>query len=130
MEARSYEGMLQYDSYGDRLRYLSLHDMNYNSPRYMSTTFFKSRVWKKVREEVIARDLGCDLGCMNMPIKDKIIVHHINPITEEDIETQSDLLLNPNNLITTSIDTHNSIHYVRRPSEPYVERQPNDTQLW
>lgn len=78
----------------------------------------------------MARDFGCDLGTFGVYIFGSIYVHHINPITEEDIEANDYKLYDPENLISTSIDTHNAIHYRQSDSDPYVERESGDTKLW
>lgn len=129
MIMRSYEEMLKFKEHGERLEYLRLNDNNYSSPRNESQTFFKSQAWKQTRKEIIARDMGFDLGVFGIYIPDKTIVHHINPITIEDILSGSDALLDPNNLITVSMYTHNLIHYSRVPEE-VVDRSPGDTILW
>lgn len=97
--------------------------------------FYKSKVWLELRERIIKRDLACDLGVPNLFIDvdkpgESIIVHHINPISVEDFENGSDLLLDPNNLITVSASTHNTIHYSTVEHEEYIERAPGDTKLW
>lgn len=134
MYDRSYSELVTLETYDDRLKYLQLHDNNYKSPRDRSQKFFKSKVWKKVRHDIIVRDRGFDLGVIRKDkggqyIDGKIIVHHINPITIEDIENNSTKLLDPENLITTSGTTHNRIHYGRE-TEPYKDREPGDTILW
>lgn len=127
---KSYEEMLTLESFEDRLAYLQLLDNNVSSPRHMSEAFYKSEVWKFVREQVILRDLGFDLGVFGVYIPDQVIVHHINPITEYDIVNMTSKLTDMNNLITTSINTHNKIHYKVKEREVWVERKPGDTILW
>lgn len=118
-------------TYGDRLDYLTLHDNNVDSPRHLSNMFYKSKTWLRVRDEIIARDMGYDLGDPRVKIDGPVLVHHINPLTEDDIvEWNEDKLFNPENLISVSIATHNTIHYGRSSSEEYVERRPGDTKLW
>jgi predicted HNH restriction endonuclease len=87
-------------------------------------------MWKAVRKEIIDRDLGFDLGVFGVYINDTILVHHINPINESDIVYQTKKLLDPENLITLSINTHNLIHYDKKEKEEWVERKPGDTKLW
>ena len=127
-----YRGMLAHNSYQDRLNYLSLSDFLYESPRHITEEFYQSTEWKRVRTFVIGRDLGYDMGVPGMNIFDKVIVHHIKPILEEDIiSNNTEILLNPNNLITVSLDTHNKIHYSKvRVESGWVERYPGDTKLW
>lgn len=127
---RSYSELILLDSYKERLEYLKLADNNYNNPsRDITQTLFKSSKWKQVRREVINRDMAFDLGVFGLYIYDKVIVHHINPITIEDIVNESKSLFDTENLITTSLDTHNRIHYSMK-EEPTVERQAGDTILW
>jgi hypothetical protein len=100
--------------------------------RYLNQAFYKSEEWKSIRRHVIIRDCGCDLGIEGREIHERILIHHINPISEEDILDRSDLLLNPEYLISTSHRTHNAIHYgddsilIDMP----LERRKNDTCPW
>lgn len=131
MKNKSYADIQHMDNFGDRLNYLMLLDGNVSSPRRMSNRFYKTnRTWQLVREAVLKRDLGMDLGINGMYIPDKKIIHHINPITEEDIVTLSDKLFDMDNLITVSVSTHNIIHYGKKKQTDIVERRPNDTRLW
>lgn len=127
--SRSYSELIKYDSFKDRLNYLMLRDNNVVSPRIMSQAFYKSTRWKRVRDIVIARDLGYDLGIVGEDIFTKIIVHHINPITDEDILSDSIKLYDLENLITVSVTTHNIIHYGSVYDE-YIERKSGDHILW
>lgn len=127
---RTYNELILLKSFNERLEYLKLLDNNVNSPRHMSQPFFKSYAWKVVRQMVIDRDLGFDLGVFGLYIDGPMFVHHINPITEEDIVNESKKLLDLNNLITTSRETHNKIHYNQTEEDPWVERTPGDTILW
>lgn len=132
-EDLSYKKLLTIDSFGDRLNYLSLFKRGYRSPRHMSNPFYKSRIWRDLREEIIARDLGYDLGVpgIQIPNKQDIIVHHMIPLEEDDIlEWREDIILNPDLLITTSRNTHNIIHYGDRSQSILIDRQPGDTKLW
>lgn len=128
---RTYSEMMQFETFGDRLRYLQLLGSNYPSPRSVSNTFYRGNpLWLRTREEIIERDMASDLGIIGMLIKGSILVHHINPITEEDIANNSDKLYDPENLITVSYDTHNKIHYIKRELEVFQERRRGDTALW
>lgn len=128
---KTYTECLKHSNYGDRLQYLRLDGIHHSSPRDISNVFYKSKEWLRVRKEIIARDLGCDLGIAGMYIDGPIIVHHINPITQEDIdEWNVEKLFNPDNLICVSVETHNLIHYRKRKSLEFVERKPGDTKLW
>lgn len=126
---KTYSEASRFLSYGDRLNYLILLDGNVDSPKHMSNKFYKSPAWRQCRDKIIRRDFGMDLGINGVEIDGPIIVHHINPITEEDINSWSPKLFDPENLISVSVATHNIIHYGYR-REPFVERQPNDTKLW
>ena len=127
---KSYSELIKIDSFSDRLNYLKLHDNNVTSPRHMSRQFYESQMWKTVRRMVIERDLGFDLGVFGVYIEGPMYVHHINPINENDIIYLTDKLTNPENLITTSGNTHNLIHYNKKEKESWVERSPGDTKLW
>lgn len=127
---KSYSELVTLESFEERLDYLKLLDNNATSPRHMSQEFYKSDLWLAVRAMIIARDLGFDLGVFGVYIPDKTIVHHINPINENDIIFQTDRLTDPENLITTSVNTHNLIHYNTIVRDPWVERTPGDTKPW
>ena len=129
MRKRTYSECMQYETFGDRLKYLQLYDDKYISPRAISNTFYKNNLWLITRDIIITRDAGLDLATKNCSIDGDILVHHIIPITEEDIDNDSDLLYDPENLITTCIPTHNIIHYKPK-LEAFVERRPGDTTLW
>lgn len=133
---RTYSGMILESSFLNRFNYLKLSGSTgietFGFNRYVNQEFYKSRDWKQVRHLVIARDEGCDLGILDRPIHEKILVHHIDPITEEDILYGSAKLLDPDNLVTTTLDTHNAIHYgdTNLLIQDYVPRTPGDTNLW
>lgn len=127
---KSYSELIQLESFDERLEYLKLLDNNVLSPRHMSVPFYKSHLWMTVRQQIIERDLGFDLGVFGVYINDTKFVHHINPIDEYDIINMTEKVLHPENLITTSLDTHNRIHYKTTEKEQWVERQPGDTKLW
>lgn len=121
--------MLKRATYEERVAYLKLWGQPHTSPRSISQSFYKHRLWLDTREAIIKRDMGSDLGMFGVYIYGPILVHHINPINQEDIERWSEKLFDPENLISTSINTHNRIHYVPK-DLPYVERQSGDTKLW
>jgi len=127
---RSYSELITFNTFTERLEYLKLLDNNVNSPRHMSMPFYKSRAWKTTRDMIIERDLGFDLGAFGVYIIGPIHIHHINPITEYDIRNFTDKLLDPENLIMSSANTHNLIHYRNVVEEKWVERKPGDTKLW
>lgn len=127
---KSYKEALKFDSFNERLGYLKLLDNNATSPRHMSEEFYKSYAWRTVRKQVISRDMGFDLGIFGVYIDGPMFVHHINPICEDDILYGTKKLLDPNNLITVSLETHNKIHYNQQESIEWVERKPGDTKFW
>lgn len=98
----------------------------------MNQGFYTSREWKQVRQEVILRDNGCDLGIDGLEIAAGLLVHHMNPMTPRDIGEEETWILDPEFLITTCQRTHNAIHYgdASLLARPYVERRPGDTNLW
>lgn len=130
VDNRSYSELILIPSFSERLEYLKLLDNNAESPRHMSGDFFKSKAWLITRQMIIDRDLGFDLGVFGVYIDGPMYVHHINPINEYDIRNQTKRLLDPDNLITVSMNAHNSIHYKKVEKETWVERRPGDTKLW
>lgn len=124
----TYSDIVKLDGYDERLRALILNDYEYDSPREAMMKFYKSLQWLQTRDRIIKRDLGQDLGVGGLWIKGKILVHHIQPITYEDLINNHKLLLDDNNLITVSTDTHNIIHYGK--PEDIIVRYPGDTILW
>lgn len=126
---RSYSELMSISDFHERLRYLKLLDNNTASPRSISEEFYKSETWRTIRDQVMDRDGRFDLGIFGIYIDGPVYVHHINPIEKEDIIYMTPKLLSLDNLICTSLDTHNKIHY-KPEDEPYVERRPGDTKLW
>lgn len=133
---RTYSQLKQIQTFEERYDYLKLGGVvgedTFGFDRYLNQNFYRSREWKHVRDEVIMRDNGCDLGVDGHEIRGKILIHHMNPITSEDIHRVSDYLLNPEYLICVTHRTHNAIHYgdesliVTAP----IERTQNDTCPW
>lgn len=130
VDNRRYSELILIPTFSERLEYLKLLDNNTESPRHMSGDFFKSKAWLITRQMIIDRDLGFDLGVFGVYIDGPMYVHHINPINESDIRNQTKRVLDPDNLITVSMITHNSIHYKKVEKETWVERRPGDTKLW
>jgi hypothetical protein len=136
MIIRTYRDLYKLVTFKERYKYLQLGGVvgedTFGFDRFINQTFYKSREWKSIRDFVIIRDNGCDLGVEGYEIHGKILIHHINPISQKDIEMQSEFLLNPEYLISTTHATHNAIHYgdesllVRAP----IERNKNDTCPW
>ena len=133
---RNYSELSQLKTFEERFRYLrlsgSVGEDTFGFERYLNQRFYRSHEWKRVRDSVIIRDNGCDLGFDGHVISGRIIIHHMNPITSRDIETMSGHLLNPEFLICTTHQTHNAIHYGDEsllPQAP-MERRVNDTCPW
>lgn len=135
---KTYDELIKFDTFEDRYNYLKLDGVPFKETfgydRYLNQLLYESEEWRRVRTIVIVRDNGCDLGINDRPILDKyIIVHHMNPITKEDIINRNDIVFNPKYLISSSFSTHRNIHY---PDENYIsqqkpiERYPGDTCPW
>ena len=133
---RTYSELSRFRSFKDRFRYLSLGGAvgieTFGFDRYLNQRFYTSWEWKRIRDYVISRNLGCDLGVDGYEIHDKILVHHMNPISESDITHGNEDILNPEFLITTTHRTHNAIHYgdERLINITGDDRYPGDTKLW
>lgn len=136
MMKRSYRELRRIQSYEERFEYLSLRGHvgieTFGFDRYLNQNFYRSVEWKQIRHEVIVRDGGFDMGHEEYPISGKVIIHHMNPLTPDDIKHSTDLLFDLDNLISVSHDTHNAIHYgdASLLRKPYVPRRPGDTTLW
>ena len=133
---RTYQELCLLDTFEERYRYLSLKGFvgadTFGHDRYLNQRFYTSGQWKQVRAQVIVRDNGCDLGIQGREIFDKVIIHHLNPMSVEDVALSDESIFDLNNLITTCHRTHNAIHYGDEsflPS-PLLERRPGDTKLW
>lgn len=136
MITRSYTELRSLNTFLERYEYLRLNgrvaDPTFGIDRWMNQDFYRSTEWKHVRQHVIARDLGRDLGVDGYDIHDRIIIHHMNPMVPHDIIHSADYILDPEFLITTTHNTHNAIHYGDKSllrMEP-VERRSGDTKLW
>lgn len=133
---RRYSELVFLPTFEERFRYLRLDgnvgQETFGFDRYMNQYFYRSKEWRRVRDIVIARDVGCDLGIPGREIFGRVLIHHMNPIRPEDIRSRSDILLNPEYLITTVHKTHQAIHYgdesllITAP----IERVRNDTCPW
>ena len=115
LKIRTYSELVQLSTFEERYRYLRLLGAvgkeTFGFDRYLNQLFYRSPEWKEVRNQVIIRDNGCDLGIEGREIQGRVLIHHMNPITAEDIRERSHLLLNPEFLITTAHNTHQAIHY-------------------
>ena len=133
---KRYSELIRYDTFIDRYHYLNLVGQvgieTFGLDRYLNQTLYRSSRWRRTRNQVILRDNGCDLGMEGFDIVDRIIVHHINPLTVQYIEEDVDEIYDPEFLICCSFDTHNAIHYGDERLLPQlpVERRPGDTCPW
>ena len=136
MNIKRYSELMLLPTFEERYKYLQLNgvigDETFGFDRYINQMFYRSQEWKQVRDYVIVRDNGCDLGVKGHEIRGKILIHHMNPIGIKDIQQVNKFLLDPEYLITTMLSTHNAIHYgdesllVKDP----IERSKNDTCPW
>lgn len=134
---KTYSELIKIPSYIDRFRYLRLGgkagEITFGNERYLNQHFYKSPEWKQFRRDIIIRDKGFDLGAEGYSINGVILIHHINPITVEDIINRSDSIFDPENVISVSKNTHNAIHYGDEHLlciDEIIERRPNDTIPW
>ena len=133
---RSYSKLIKLQTFEERFDYLKLDGVvgedTFGFDRYLNQQFYRSREWKRIRDQVIIRDNGCDLGVDGYEIHGRVLIHHMNPISTDDIHTMSDFLMNPEYLICVTHRTHNAIHYgddnliITAP----IERTKNDTCPW
>ena len=136
MSTRTYSEMICLDGFVERFEYLKLSgrvgESTFGFERWMNQEFYRSREWRSLREQIIIRDNGCDLGHPENEIHGSALIHHIVPMTPEDFDTGNPLIVDPNNLITTTHATHNAIHYGNASllREEWVERRPGDHILW
>lgn len=136
MSIKTYSELSLLPTFIERFRYLqqrsTVGDDTFGFARYLNQGFYQSRLWRSIRNEVILRDNGMDLGVDGRDIFDRIIIHHLNPITEFDLEEQTDFLVNPEFLICVSHNTHNAIHYGDETIlfEELTDRFKSDTKLW
>jgi len=123
-------------TFEDRFDYLSLGGQvglaTFGFDRWINQRFYRSAEWQNVRAQVVFRDNGCDLGIPGYDIHSQLLVHHVNPVTPDDLKHGEEWVLDPEYLITTTLRTHNAIHYGDRSLlvQPVVERRPGDTNLW
>lgn len=133
---RTYSELMAFDTFEERFLYLKLDGVvgreTFGYDRYLNQILYNSPEWKRCRNGIIIRDNGCDLGCEGYDIYGTILIHHINPITVEDVLNRNPIVFDPENLICTTHNTHNAIHYsdenqlVTGP----IERRKNDTCPW
>ena len=136
MNIKTYSELVQLPTFEERYQYLRLDGIvgedTFGFDRYLNQIFYRSQRWRSIRDRVIVRDNGCDLGVEGYEIYGRILIHHMNPITIKDIERESAFLLDPEYLICVTHNTHNAIHYgddgllIKAP----IERSKNDTCPW
>ena len=132
---RTYSELVTLPTFDERFRYLELGggvgDITFGGHRYVNQKFYTSTEWKRIRDKVILRDNGCDLGVDGYEIYGRIYIHHMNPVHLNDFRDLTDYLLNPEYLICVSQDTHNAIHYGNKSTNKQpVTRTANDTCPW
>jgi hypothetical protein len=133
---RSYSELMEIDDYEERFRYLALRSKvgiaTFGYERHLNQRFYTSREWRTLRDHVIVRDNGCDLAHPEWPIRRTPIIHHMNPITVDQVTHGDEGILDPEFLITTTLRTHNAIHYgdERQLLRPLIPRRAGDTKLW
>lgn len=136
MRIRSYSELRRLTTLEERYKYLQLKgyvgDQTFGFDRYVNQQFYRSTQWRRIRWHVIDRDKSCDMGIEGYDIHHGLYIHHMNPLTLQDIESGDDSILDPEFLITVTHRTHNAIHYGTEDSLPraLIERKPGDTQLW
>ena len=136
MSIRTYTELIKLRTFRERFEYLKLDGLvgeeTFGFERYLNQQFYHSLEWRRIRDQVIARDLGCDLAMEGYEIHEPILIHHMNPITAADIRHSTEFLVDPDYLICVTKNTHNAIHYGDASmliTEP-IERTPNDTSPW
>src|SRR5574339_214977 len=133
---RRYSELRRFDTFRERFEYLRLNghvgESTFGFDRWINQRFYSSWEWKNVRNQVIIRDNGCDLGIPGYEINGSLLIHHINPREVDDVSHGEEWSLIPEYLITTTQTTHNAIHYGERSTVPrqMVVRRPGDTKLW
>ena len=133
---RTFRELTRLKTFEERYKYLQLKSTvgksTFGGDRYLNQLLYKSDRWKRTRDNIIIRDEGCDLGVDDYRIYGRIVIHHMNPISLEDVELDRDLIYDPEGLICTTHNTHNAIHYGDESLLPQLpnERYKNDTCPW
>lgn len=136
MGIRRYSELIKIPTFEERFEYLRMKgfvgDQTFYGQRYLNQRFYQSEEWMSIRRQIILRDNGCDLAISSRPINSKIYIHHLNPITIDDLRFMSGRVIDPENLICCSFYTHQAIHYGNKDSLPIgpIERKPNDQAPW
>lgn len=138
---KTYSELVRFETFEERLDYLYLGDnkigdTTFGGHRYLNQDLYRSAEWARARRNVIVRDMGCDMGLSDFPIpnRSKIIIHHINPISIQDLLDHNPMVFDLDNLISVSFNTHQMIHYGTESRRNLMKldgnRSPNDTKLW
>lgn len=135
MTVRTYDELIKLKTFEERFKYLKLDSSvggeTFGAERYLNQLFYTSGFWARIRDQIIIRDNACDLGIPGLDIRSYVFVHHMNPITIEDIVNKTDFVTNPNYLICTTRKTHTAIHFGNEHMVLFNNiRKPNDTKLW
>lgn len=133
---KSYSELITLPTFEERFEYLRLNGTvgseTFGHDRYLNQTLYRSPEWKRFRHKIIIRDNGCDLACEGYEIYEKVLIHHINPITVKNILERNPMVFDPENVVCTILNTHNAIHYgdesliIKAP----ITRSKNDTCPW
>lgn len=137
MSTRSYSELLTFPSFEERFHYLEIGgvigERSFGGNRYLNQRLYQSREWRRLRDSIIVRDNGCDLGVPGYELRWKITIHHLNPISEKDLIDANPCVFDPENLICVSYNTHKALHYgdleLANTGVPII-RKPNDTCPW
>lgn len=133
---RTYSQLRRLSTFEERYNYLKLRgevgQATFGFDRFMNQRFYTSREWKQIRNHVILRDNGCDLGADGYEINSRLVIHHMNPMTVDEVAHGEDTILDPEYLITTTHQTHNAIHYGDESQLPriFTPRSAGDTKVW
>lgn len=134
---KTYSEMIKFDSFYERFEYLKLNgyvgEDTFGDQRFLNQILYKTPEWRKIRREIILRDNGMDLGVAGCTICGKVLIHHLNPITIEDIQNRNFKIFDPENLVCVSHKTHNAIHYgniQKTLNSELTIRSKNDTIPW
>lgn len=136
MNLRRYSELKRLRTFEERYEYLRIGGLigesTFGFERYLNQQLYTSQRWRQLRNEIIIRDNGCDLGIEGRDIYDKIIIHHMNPLTRDQMQEPDESMFNPEYLICVSLNTHNAIHYgdASLLRKDYIPRRPNDTCPW
>ena len=136
MSIKTYSELITIPTFEERFEYLQLKGSvgkdTFGYDRHLNQVLYRSPEWKRLRNQIIIRDCGCDLACEGYDIHSKVLIHHLNPITVEDVLARSRKVFDPNNLVCVSHNTHNAIHYgdVDLLATGPIIRTKNDTCPW